>query len=277
MESGATHEFEAPRIINAAGPWNRDLAERFDRDFPGLFLKRLLNWNVLFDRKALSSHSLGLTSSNGKEHTYFFHNWKNRMLVGTGELLVEAGEDECRVPAEAMDRFIRDINSTVPGLEIRTQDILRTYSGVLPAREDGRLAVRETFVDHSASGGPQGLFTISGVKYTTARLVADKTLKKIYPENRPVPHKEMNGFRFSDEAFFEYQQQPDGDDLDRLKQIVALESVIHLSDLVLRRTSLGDNPRRIESLLKKIRPLFPWDDGRWKQEIDRLESEMHRT
>ncbi|MCK4943604.1 MAG: hypothetical protein KAS65_08500, partial [Candidatus Aminicenantes bacterium] len=55
------------------------------------------------------------------------------------------------------------------------------------------------------------------------------------------------------------------------------ESVIHLSDLILRRTSLGDNPRRIDSVLAKIRPLFEWDEEKWQQEIIRLKKEIRQN
>jgi glycerol-3-phosphate dehydrogenase len=276
-QSGENFEFIAPIIINATGPWSRELTKKFDRDYPELFPKRLLNWNVLFDREALSRYSLGLTSSIGKEHTYFFHNWKNRLLVGTGELVVEASDSECRVPPIAMDQFLRDINSTVPELAINSGDILRVFSGILPARENGRLAVKESFINHSTFGGPQGLFSISGVKYTTARLVAEKTLNKIFPGQKRIEDREMAAYRVSEDAFFDYKQLPDENDLKALKLIQSNEAVIHLSDLILRRTSLGDNPGRIDSMLEKLRSLFHWDDRRWHQETTRLRNEMNLT
>lgn len=276
-ESNDIFDFNSPSIINATGPWSRVLAKRFDRDYPELFRKRLLNWNVLFDRSALSEYSLGLTSSNGKEHTYFFHNWKNRLLIGTGELVVEPGEDECRVPPAALDRFLNDINSTVPGLAIGVNDILRVYSGILPARENGRLAVKETFVDHSASDGPEGLFSISGVKYTTSRLVAEKTLNRIFPGISPISNRQIAVNQIAEDVFFDYHQQPDENNLKALKRIQTNEAVIHLSDLILRRTSLGDNPGRIDSLLEKLRPFFNWDNEKWQQEIFRMKKEMNRN
>jgi glycerol-3-phosphate dehydrogenase len=277
MESGDMFEFKASSIINATGPWSRDLAKHFDRDYPELFRKRLLNWNVLFDREALSEYSLGLTSANGSEHTYFFHNWKNRLLIGTGERVVESGEDECRVPEDAMNQFIRDINSTVPGLGIDENDILRVYAGILPARENGRLAVKETFIDHSACNGPEGLFSIAGVKYTTARLVAEKTLKRMFPGKERTDNPAMLQNHIPEDAFFDYRQQPDKNELETLKKIQKSEAVIHLSDLILRRTSLGDNPGRIDSVLEKLRPLFLWDDDKWRKETTRLKSEMNRN
>ena len=34
---------------------------------------------------------------------------------------------------------------------------------------------------HGDHGGPAGLFSVSGVKYTTSRLVAEKTMRRVFP------------------------------------------------------------------------------------------------
>jgi glycerol-3-phosphate dehydrogenase len=181
-ESGDTFDFNAPVVINAAGPWCREVASLFDRDYVPLFKKRLLLWNVLFDREAMSNYALGLTPERGKGRSYFFHPWKNRLLVGTGEVVVE--NRDTAVPPEELESFIANINKMVPGLELNENDIQRIYSGILPAKDDGSLANREVIFNHAVEGGPAGLFSISGVKFTTSRLVADKTLKKIFPKRR---------------------------------------------------------------------------------------------
>lgn len=276
MESGREYEFLAPRVINAAGPWSRELAGRFDRDHPALFPKRLLNWNILFDRESLSPYSLGLTAEGETEHTYFFHNWKNRLLVGTGEQVVDQSETETLVSRPAMETFMGDLNGMVPELDLSENDILRVYSGVLPATPDGRLAVRETLIDHGRTDGPEGLFSISGVKFTTARLVAEKTIRRIFPESQTLPGPPLPTGEQDREHPLPYDWLPQNHDpLDFFKDILKDESVVHLGDLLLRRTSIGDNPARTRDILDKLRPLFPWDDSRWKAEVDSLEKELN--
>jgi glycerol-3-phosphate dehydrogenase len=110
MPSGQHYEFRSPVVINAAGPWCRQLSQKFDRDHPGLFPKNLLLFNILFKRKALSEYALALTPpapspTRGRaqppsrgNHTYFVQNWKNRLLAGTGEILVAANTDNPRSP-----------------------------------------------------------------------------------------------------------------------------------------------------------------------------------
>lgn len=276
QESGKEFEFKAPVVINAAGPWCREVAAALDRDNVSLFKKRLLVWNVLFNKGALSNHALGLSPLKAGGHNYFFHPWKNRLLVGTGELVVEKSDKETTVPAEAMEKFIKDINTAVPGMKITETDIQRVYSGILPADENGTMTKREKIFDHSTNGGPKGLFSISGIKFTTSRLVADKTLNRVFPKAKKIPHEKILEKMEVKNISFDYNwDSPEEDDLSLLIEIVENESVLHLSDLILRRTSFGDHPERVIKILPKIRPIFDWDDNQWKDEVEQFKKQLY--
>lgn len=276
-ENGQEYEFKAPIVINAAGPWCRDVANLFDRDHVPLFKKRLLLWNVLFNREALSDYALGLMPIKGKGHTYFFHPWKNRLLVGTGEVVVQKSERETNVPQKEMEHFIEDINRMAPQLKITEVGIQRVYSGILPAEENGKLSNREVIFDHATENGPKGLFSISGVKFTTSRLVADKTLTRIFPKARKQPHEKILEQMQNRNISFDYDWEPSTkEDLNLLKDIVENESVLHLSDLLLRRTSLADHPERAINILPEIRPIFDWDDKKWGIEVKKLKEELKK-
>ncbi len=213
-EGGKTVTFSGDVVINAGGPWSRNISETFDKDHPELFKKNLMLWNILFNREALSGSALGLTPNRGRGHTYFLHPWKNRLLVGTGEIVVGDIKDDVKVPEKEIDKFISEMNSAIPGIDLSRKDILKIYAGILPATESGKLSKRPATIDHSVNGGPEGLFSISGVKFTTSRLVAENTIKKIFPENTPVDY---NGI-FSDtkdipELTFGYDHTVDKKDI----------------------------------------------------------------
>lgn len=263
-------EFRAPVVVNAAGPWCRQLAQKFDQDYPQLFRRRLRLFNVLFKRKALSEYALALVPANRPGHTYFVHNWQGRLLAGTGEVLL-AGDDARPEPRpEEIAAFIADMNDAVPELFLTVGDVERVYSGILPATSSGRLAGREVLLAHGDRQGPAGLFSVSGVKYTTSRLVAEKTMKRIFPASRPnalAPAPQANSGRWS----FAYGwQPPTGWDAASLKPLIAEEAVVHLDDLLFRRTGLGENRQRLLELLPRLRPLFAWNDLRWQQECERV-------
>ncbi len=272
---GRDLEFRAPVVINAAGPWCRELAQRFDQDHPRLLRRRLLLFNVLFRRKALSDYALALVPPSRPGHTYFVHNWQGRLLAGTGEVLLADEDKEPTPRPEDIAAFISDMNDAVPDLVLGEGDIECVYSGILPASASGKLAGREVILAHEEHQGPAGLFSVSGVKYTTSRRVAEKALKKIFPSDRPkkcLPPEAANSRRW----FFTYDwQAPDGWDAGALRPLVEEEAVMHLDDLIFRRTGLGENPRRAKELLPRLRSLFQWGDPRWQQECERVHALLH--
>jgi glycerol-3-phosphate dehydrogenase len=271
---GQDVEFRAPVVINAAGPWSRQLAQKFDQDYPRLFNRRLLLFNILFRRKALSAYALALVPPHRPDHTYFVHNWKDRLLAGTGEIPVTADDENPQPRPEDIAAFIADMNDAVPDLSLSEKDIEHVYAGILPATAACKLAGREVILAHEEHQGPAGLFSVSGVKYTTSRQVAEKALKKVFPGSRPrkiSPPEAANSGRW----FFDYEWRPPAAwDANDLKPLVEEEAVVHLEDLLFRRTGLGENRRRALDLLPRLRPLFPWNDLRWQQECSRLKGQL---
>lgn len=280
-ESGRSYEYRSKTVINAAGPWCREVAETFDRDVPDLF-KHSIAWNVLFDRPTLSDAALAVAPKKPGASTYFFHPWKGRLLAGTVHDPWSENVTETPLPSpERLTDFIDDLNFAIPDLNLTTDEVLRIFSGLLPASEAGtaRLAKREAIFNHERSGGPRGLYSIAGVKFTTARLVAQKTIETAFPASHGissgkaefrVPPADVGRLRGS----FDYHWHPQAEETSweaELAEIIATESVVRLDDLILRRTSLGDNPRRALALAPRICQLWDWNEARTCREIERLE------
>ncbi len=271
---GRDLEFRAPVMVNAAGPSCRELAQKFDQDFPRLFRRRLMLFNILFKRKALSTHALALIPPNRPQRTYFIHNWQECMLAGTGEVLLAADASTASPRPEDIAEFIADLNDTVPDLSLGEGDIERVYSGILPASASGKLAGREVILSHGEHQGPSGLFSVSGVKYTTSRLVAEKAMRRIFPGTRtraqrsPAPPQanSRRGFSAYEWTATEAVTKTAAD----IAMMQAEEAVVHLDDLLFRRCGLGENRRRVLEMLPLLRPLFAWNDLRWQQECDRV-------
>ena len=178
-------------VINAAGPWSRDLARRLGSDLPALF-RPALAFNLLLDRPPLAEVAVAVEPRRAAAPTYFCLPWKGLLLAGTSyaampEDSLEAAPSQAQVAA-----FLTDLNAAVPGLEATPDDVLQVYAGLLPARAAGTtlLASREVIHDHGAAGGPKGLFSVSGVKFTTARLVAQKTLARAFGRALPAVRPE---------------------------------------------------------------------------------------
>ncbi|HVO73727.1 MAG TPA: FAD-dependent oxidoreductase [Ignavibacteriaceae bacterium] len=277
--SGQNFKLFSPAVINAAGPWSREISKKFDNDYPELF-KSSIAWNILFDREALSDHALAVTPNRPGAPTLFLRPWKGKLFAGTIHEPWNRSELNPIPSANSIQNFINDLNSSIPKLNILENDILHIYAGLLPAKYEGssKLAVREVILDHSHSKGPKGLFSLSGVKFTTARLVALKALDYIFP-NLPgrnieadfhydlIPKNEIGIFDFN-----WFRDEHDNSWKENLKKIIDEESVMHLDDLILRRTDIGDNPLRALELAFRITGLFGWDAERKELEVNRLEN-----
>jgi len=278
-ESNTIHEYRAPVVVNASGPWSRVLAKRLmHRDEKRLFQSSIA-WNLLFDREALSDHALALTPTTPGGQTYFFHPWKGRLLVGTGHSAWNASSDDPMPSRDVLDKMLEEINVTVPGLDLGHQDIVTVFAGLLPAKAQGRaeLASREVIWDHGKTGGPRGLYSAVGIKFTTARRVAEKTLARIYRRQRQGLSREAPTRPEPQTGWTEMADRADGRDstlsaleTEALRRLIGEESVMHLDDLIFRRTTLWETPQTTSLLAARICDLFPWDDLRREQELDAL-------
>ena len=279
-DNGKSYKYSAKNVINAAGPWSAEVALNLSGNHYNLY-QNCLAWNTLFDREAVSDFAVAIAPNRSKAKTYFFHNWKGRLLVGTGNAPC-LGKVTEPMPSDAqLEDFIADLNDAVPRLKLSLNDITQVLAGFRPVKTSRTIAVadRELIVSHDRYGGPVGLYSIAGVKFTTARLVAEKTLQRIFPGvsvGQPQATVSQVLGEISQKAgIFTYDWYPNLNDFDwqqQIKRIIAEESVQHLDDLIFRRTSLGDNPSRARKIAPQLCQLFNWNAERSQQELLRVEN-----
>lgn len=165
-------------VINACGHRGPQLAGRFGAPTRGAPATAWA-WNVLFDAPSASPFAAAIRARRRDGQTYFVLPWRDRMLVGTGHAAID-GDDDAGVPSRLVREFIDSVNEAAPLLALSESSIDRVYSGRLPmlAPSASGLTRRPYIFDHAKSGA-KGLFTIWGVKYTTARAVAENVVNRI--------------------------------------------------------------------------------------------------
>lgn len=177
-ESGRVLTLRARAVANCAGPWCGEVARRLDRDVPGLF-RPALAFNLLLDREPPSRAALAVASREPGARTWFLLPWEGRLLAGTAYAPVPRGSSGEDGPDEArIEGFLDALNAALPGLDAGRGEVLDVLWGRLPAVAEGgtKLASRPVVFDHGAAGGAAGLVSVSGVKLTTARAVAERAL-----------------------------------------------------------------------------------------------------
>ncbi|MDA8164479.1 MAG: FAD-dependent oxidoreductase [Desulfobacteraceae bacterium] len=248
-ESSSRYEFKATKVINAAGPWCREVAQSAGPGGKPLFTPSLA-WNVLLDRRPPAPYGLALTPRRPGAQTYFLVPWKGKLLAGTGHLPWEGHQGRPRPSAGQLEHFLAGLNAAAPGLAVAPDQVLHVLAGLLPAARPGtaELATREVIVDHGRAGGLENFFSVSGVKFTTARLVAHKTLSLVFPEAAaPLPCEKLAPV--TPRGVFLDGQGLAGDvPAGELRTLIAEESVRSVDDLLYRRTDLWLVPALREKL-----------------------------
>lgn len=236
-QSGEAWRLHAPVVINAGGPWCRRIASAFDRDHPPLYRKSLA-FNVLLDIEPISPDAVAVEPRRREGRTYFVVPWKGRAFVGTHHMTYE-GEPEDSQPSEAaIDAMLEALREALPDAGIDRARVRRVYPGMLPARAPGAedMAHHPVVLDHARVGGPRGLISVSGVKWTTARAVARRVLAQALPDTRGrTPRPLADGLAMPASLHHAERMLDKPRFADVVGTLVEQESVVHLDDLVLRR------------------------------------------
>ena len=278
LEGGASLVFEAPVVINAAGPWAPAFAATAGAAEARLF-RPVLAWNVAFRRTPLSDHALALRARRKRALTNFLVPRGDAILAGTGYAPWTDPRAAPQLPAPLLEAFIAELNTAAPALALRVEDVIRTYVGLLPAARPGtaELARRAVVLDHGTSGGPAAFLSVSGVKLTTARALAERVLARAFPAAVPVAWHALPrppAVELPPEHLLAARAAAADPWRDALRYAVQHEAALHLDDLLLRRTVLGDDPERALTVAPLACRLLGWTGARAQAERARLEAAL---
>ncbi|MFQ6550867.1 FAD-dependent oxidoreductase [Aestuariibius insulae] len=173
LEDG--EEIRAPKVINAGGGAADGLAMRLDPDYRAEGGSALA-FNLMLDRPPPSECGLALYGGAGTEALFLYPSGE-RTFAGTWYLPWTDGSGT-EVPEDAVRAMLDAVDERTRGLGLRIEQVQPVRGGLLPVTRAGttQLCGADRFVDHAAHGGPSGLYTVRGVKFTTAPAAARKAL-----------------------------------------------------------------------------------------------------
>jgi glycerol-3-phosphate dehydrogenase len=235
----------------------------------------------------------------------FIFPWERVTLVGTTDVDHDGSlEKEPMISPNEVAYLMAAVEYQFPSLSISLGDVVSTYAGIRPVIGSGKLDPSEESRDY-VIWEEEGLFTVTGGKLTTFRLIALEVLKAIrqrIPE-LPEPRHDMPVLnqidqklpgcddirdacrrrllgRYGSDAIEvvhsahagEMETIPGTDYLwVELRWAARSEGVCHLEDLLLRRTRLGlILSRGGESILPVVKQIcmaeLHWNDSQWQHE-----------
>ncbi|OON62234.1 FAD-dependent oxidoreductase [Massilia sp. KIM] len=298
--SGAEHAVRARVVLNATGAWAGALAAAGK----GPRLRPLRGSHLLLPAWRLPL-ALAVSLMHPQDgRPVFAYPWEGATLVGTTD--VDHGEDmarEARITRAEFDYLLAALHAAFPQLGLGPGDVIATYAGVRPVIDGGSHgAPSKERREHLVWSEP-GLVSVTGGKLTTFRAIALDALREAArqlpgweADLRPQPlfaraapprcaalpagilQRLAGRHGAQAQALLDAARE---DELDavpgtqtlwaELRWAARAERVLHLDDLLLRRTRLGLLlPAGGAALLPRIRaicqPELGWDEARWLAE-----------
>jgi glycerol-3-phosphate dehydrogenase len=174
LASGRMGEVHARLTVNATGARVDQLLKPLGIDSGIAMLKAM---NLVTSRDA-GEEALGGRAPSGRY--LFLVPWRERALFGTWQSSTVCDPSDTAVHEPDVAAFIAELNQAFPSLDLTMKDVTFVHRGLVPAVvHGGRVSLegRDLFRDH-ASQGVDGLMSVVGTKYTTARKVAERVVDR---------------------------------------------------------------------------------------------------
>jgi glycerol-3-phosphate dehydrogenase len=141
--------------------------------------------NLITEREA-GEAALGGRTAAGR--SLFLVPWRGRALFGTWQGAALCRPDDTGIVEADVVAFIRELNEAFPSLDLRLNDVTMIHRGIVPAVTSNRgisLEGHEHVYDHASHAGRgagtlEGLVSVVGTKYTTARGVAEQVTNLLF-------------------------------------------------------------------------------------------------
>lgn len=310
-ESGASLELEAAVVINATGAWADRLGSDPPGD---LRIRPQRGSHLVLDARDFPAPAAIFLYNPEDGRRLFVYPWEGRTIVGTTDILHQQGLDApARIAPAELAYLLRAAARLYRQRAPRRGDVISTWSGVRPIIASGSAGgLAKASREHRVWSEP-GLVSCSGGKLTTFHHMALDVLERAAEDLPPRRPGRQSGANAGDRIFRDTSLHP-GDlprlDEDRAASLLGRfgdaagalveaahadelrvlgesrvcraelrwslhhEAVVHLDDLLLRRSRLGLLlPRGGEQHLDALRALCceaaGWNENRWSFECER--------
>lgn len=284
--TGNTFKVHARLVINAAGPWVGQWIGKGGDSLPSLSVGLVKSMNLVSNKPA-PPFAIGVKSQLASDsrvdkakRLFFSVPWQGKTIIGTTHFTHRDSDVDVRVEQADIDAFVEEFSEVYPGMNLQAQDILYCYQGLTPGDDsvdaDGAKLHHSKVVDHAVGDGIDGLVSIIGIKWTTARAVAERAVDiasqhlgraaagKTHETDIPdYPNTAHDTRTLSNED---------------LRQFVIMHvehtQALRLTDIVLRRTNdlvLGHmSSARVRVVLDTLALKFAWSQDQIQREIEQL-------
>jgi glycerol-3-phosphate dehydrogenase len=180
--SGARLAVRARVVLNAAGPWARALLATLPGGggpMPAAAFSRAMNLVV---RPVARTHACGGLT---RGRFLFLVPWRDVSLLGTSHDAHQGEPADLAVTRWDLEAFLADAREAFPHAQLTAADVRLVHRGLLPmvsGHDTDVTLLRESVVVDHRSSGVDGLVSMIGVRYTTARQTAADAVDAVFAQ-----------------------------------------------------------------------------------------------
>jgi glycerol-3-phosphate dehydrogenase len=239
--SGKRFELRPKLIVNAAGPWI-DLANR-SLGLQTRYIGPTKGSHLVLDNPELRA-AIG-------EHEFFFENKDGRIvlifplfdkvMIGTSDIPID-DPDAVRCTEAEVDYFIEMVDRVFPGIPVTREQIVFRFSGVRPLAHTRAKNAGQITRDHHIQEDLLGaipVYSLVGGKWTSFRAFSEQVTDRVLAFLGRRRQKSTLSLPIGRGAQAAALKTTADFSQAEILAMAEREKIVHLDDLLLRRTLLG--------------------------------------
>lgn len=204
--TGNQLNIRAKTVVNTSGPWINHVLDLLNRPpaKPGVRFAKAIN---LVTRQLFETYAVGISGQNSYQDRdtlidkgsslLFIAPWRGKSLIGTTYTVCNEDPDDFIVTEKDIQEFLDQINQAYPAANLTREEVSFVHGGLLPSssicHKTGNVQLSKHYQIYDyRDRGLQGLISVVGVKYTTARHVAQKVVDWVFRSWGQQPPKSVS-------------------------------------------------------------------------------------
>ena len=191
VDSGARREIRARGVVNAAGPWVKQVLDNALAIRSDARVKLVKGSHIVVPR--IHEHDHAYILQNDDKRVVFIIPFEGRYsLIGTTDINLQSLDGSRDISAQEVTYLLNAANRFLQ-MPLHEPDIVWSYAGVRPLYDDGENNPSEVTRDYvlklDHDNGRAPLLSIFGGKITTYRRLAEHALEQLapfYPHMKPA-------------------------------------------------------------------------------------------
>ncbi len=183
VETSAEQMVRARGVVNAAGPWVKDLLDNAMHVRMSASVRLVKGSHIVVPRVHEQSHAY-ILQNNDKRVVFVIPYEENFSLIGTTDVNVANVGEAAEITREETTYLVNAVNRFL-GKPLRESDVVWSYAGVRPLYDDGSANPSEITRDYvlkvDDADGKLPLLSIFGGKITTYRRLSEHALEELQP------------------------------------------------------------------------------------------------